>query len=187
MRLGIFGGSFNPPHVAHQLACAYVLAQPIFSTAPIEQVSAFYTAPFAVIAGLAGSLLVATVAGRDAAAAVAARPTLPTPRPQETNPAPTAKGSASVPAQAKPVKATARAQVPVPANGTETATPAAQPAADPKPAAKPDPKPEGRAEGRAAVATGTAVKPAGASSADMKTPAAGTATIGRQGKRGRRG
>jgi nicotinate-nucleotide adenylyltransferase len=26
MRIALYGGSFNPPHVAHQLSCAYVLA-----------------------------------------------------------------------------------------------------------------------------------------------------------------
>jgi len=169
------------------VACAYVLAQPIFSTAPIEQVSAFYTAPFAVIAGLAGSLLVATVAGRDTAAAtVTGRPTVPAPLPPDTKPAPTAKGSASVPAQGKPVKATARAQVPVPANGLDAAPPAARPPAQPAADPKADPKAGPKTEGRTAVATAATAKPAGSSSADMKTPAAGTATIGRQGKRGRR-
>jgi nicotinate-nucleotide adenylyltransferase len=26
MRIALYGGSFNPPHIAHQLSCAYVLA-----------------------------------------------------------------------------------------------------------------------------------------------------------------
>ena len=168
-RIGVtISGAIGPLLVA----CAYVLAQPIFSDEPIEQVSAFYTAPYAVIAGLAGSLLVATVAGRDAPAAATGRARVPVPRPG--TPAPTAKGSAPVPAQDKPVKATARAQVPVPANGSD----AAKPTADPKPDAKPEAKP--------AVAPETAAKPATSPAAEMKTPAAGSATIGRQGKRGRR-
>lgn len=33
MRIALYGGSFNPPHVAHQLSCAYVLA-----TARVDQV-----------------------------------------------------------------------------------------------------------------------------------------------------
>ncbi len=33
MRTAFFGGSFNPPHVAHQMACLYVLA-----TQPIDRV-----------------------------------------------------------------------------------------------------------------------------------------------------
>jgi hypothetical protein len=167
-RIGVtISGAVGPLLVA----CAYVLAQPIFSDEPIEQVSAFYTAPYAVIAGLAGSLLVATVAGREAPVAATGRARVPVPRPVAAKPAPTAKGTAAVPAQDKPVKATARAQVPMPANGSD----AAKPTTDPEPPAKP------------AVASGAGAKPATSPSADMKTPAAGTATIGRQGKRGRRG
>lgn len=33
MRIALYGGSFDPPHVAHQMACLYVL-----STYPIDQV-----------------------------------------------------------------------------------------------------------------------------------------------------
>ncbi|MEW5853381.1 MAG: nicotinate (nicotinamide) nucleotide adenylyltransferase [Myxococcota bacterium] len=38
MRVAIYGGSFNPPHVAHQLAVAYVLA-----TQPVDEVWAMPT------------------------------------------------------------------------------------------------------------------------------------------------
>jgi hypothetical protein len=171
-RIGVtISGAIGPLLVA----CAYVLAQPIFSEEPIEQVSAFYTAPYAVIAGLAGSLLVATVAGRETPPVATGRARVPVPRPDAAKPAPVAKGSAPVPAQDKPVRATARAQVPVQTNGSgeakpsTPATPASPPTSD-KPAATPE----------------TAVKPAALTSSDMRTPAAGTATIGRQSKRGRR-
>ncbi len=42
---------------------AYLLARPDQSGAPTEQVSAYYTAPYMVLAGLAGSVLVAAVGG----------------------------------------------------------------------------------------------------------------------------
>jgi len=45
------------------VAIAYVLAAPSQGQAPFEQMSAFHTAPYMVLAGLAGSVLVAVVGG----------------------------------------------------------------------------------------------------------------------------
>lgn len=45
------------------VAVAYALAAPAADRAPAEQVSAFHTAPFMIVAGLAGSVLVAAVGG----------------------------------------------------------------------------------------------------------------------------
>ena len=43
------------------VAVAYVLTAPSSDTAPVEQISAYLTAPYTVLAGLAGSILVAAV------------------------------------------------------------------------------------------------------------------------------
>jgi hypothetical protein len=57
-RLGVaISGAVGPLLVA----IAYVMAAPSPSEAPPEQMSAFYSAPYMVIAGLAGSVLVAAV------------------------------------------------------------------------------------------------------------------------------
>ncbi len=45
------------------VAVAYVLASPRAGEAPVEQMSAYHTSPYMVLAGLAGSLLVAVVGG----------------------------------------------------------------------------------------------------------------------------
>jgi hypothetical protein len=45
------------------VAVAYALAAPVPDRAPAEQVSAFHSAPLMVVAGLAGSVLVASVGG----------------------------------------------------------------------------------------------------------------------------
>jgi hypothetical protein len=59
-RLGVaISGAAGPLLVA----VAYILASPQAGTAPDEQVSAYATAPFMIVAGLAGSLLVAAVGG----------------------------------------------------------------------------------------------------------------------------
>ena len=72
-RVGVaVSGAFGPLLVA----VAYVLAAPVPGEAPVELMSAYHTAPFMVIAGLAGSLLVAAVGGvpaRGSAAASARR------------------------------------------------------------------------------------------------------------------
>jgi len=57
------------------VAIAYVLAAPSQGQAPFEQMSAFHTAPYMVLAGLAGSVLVAVVGG------VPARPSPHSPTP----------------------------------------------------------------------------------------------------------
>jgi nicotinate-nucleotide adenylyltransferase len=40
-RIALFGGSFNPPHVAHQLACTYVLATARPAVASVWMVPTF--------------------------------------------------------------------------------------------------------------------------------------------------
>jgi len=61
-RVGVaISGAIGPLLVAG----AYFLATPAFGTAPDEQVSAYLTAPYTVIAGLAGSILVAAVVALD--------------------------------------------------------------------------------------------------------------------------
>jgi hypothetical protein len=68
------------------LATASVLAAPRLGGAPAEQVSALLIAPYAVIAGLAGSVLAAVLtATRPAASAITPRPApepVPTPEPE---------------------------------------------------------------------------------------------------------
>jgi hypothetical protein len=59
-RVGVaISGAFGPLLVAS----AYFLVTPAFGPAPAEQVSAYLTAPYAVIAGLAGSVVSAAVVG----------------------------------------------------------------------------------------------------------------------------
>lgn len=61
-RVGVaISGAIGPLLVAG----AYFLAAPAFGSAPDEGVSAYLTAPYAVIAGLAGSILVAAVGALD--------------------------------------------------------------------------------------------------------------------------
>jgi hypothetical protein len=73
-RVGVVAsGAFGPLMVA----VAYVLASPRAGEAPVEMTSAFTVAPYLVIAGLAGSLLVAVVGGvpsRGSDAPTATRP-----------------------------------------------------------------------------------------------------------------
>jgi hypothetical protein len=59
-RVGVaLSGGFGPLIIA----VAYVLASPTSGEAPAELVSAYYIAPYMVLAGLAGSLLVAMMGG----------------------------------------------------------------------------------------------------------------------------
>jgi hypothetical protein len=114
-RVGVaISGAFGPLLVA----VAYVLAAPGPGKAPTELVSAALTAPYAVIAGLAGSVLVAVVGSVPSRKSV---PPVPAPRPRPapsypdlsypdlsypdlgTNPHGTgvASGTAAVPASAR--------------------------------------------------------------------------------------
>jgi hypothetical protein len=105
-RLGVaISGAVGPLLVA----IAYVMAAPSPGQAPAEQMSAFYTAPYMVIAGLAGSVLVAAVGSVPHRSARAAeRATAPvvataivTQPPRPALGALPSSGTASVPASAR--------------------------------------------------------------------------------------
>jgi hypothetical protein len=99
------------------VAVAYVLTDPASDTAPVEQMSAYLTAPYTVLAGLAGSVLVAIVgiiparrraptrskpAPASATATVAATPEAPAAREYPGGLATaTVSGKASVPASSR--------------------------------------------------------------------------------------
>jgi hypothetical protein len=60
---GRFGVAISGAMGPLLVGAAYALAAPGYDRAPVEQVSAFHTAPFMIVAGLAGSALVAAVGG----------------------------------------------------------------------------------------------------------------------------
>jgi hypothetical protein len=60
---GRFGVAISGPAGPLLVTAAYLLARPAHGSAPAEQVSAYYTAPYMILAGLAGSVLVAAVGG----------------------------------------------------------------------------------------------------------------------------
>jgi hypothetical protein len=113
-RVGVaISGAFGPLLVAG----AYFLVTPAFGPAPADQVSAYLTAPYAVIAGLAGSVLAAAVVGirrRRAAdepeepAVTASRGARPGGYPLVASPAPAARASTG----ARSAAATGKASVP---------------------------------------------------------------------------
>jgi hypothetical protein len=102
-RIGVaISGAVGPLLVA----VAYVMAAPAQGEAPTEQMSAFYTAPYMVIAGLAGSVLVAAVGsvphrGQPAAPRSPIVATVMTEPPRPALPGPSASGTAAVPASAR--------------------------------------------------------------------------------------
>jgi hypothetical protein len=57
-RIGVASSGAVGPLI---VAVAYVLTSPTSDNAPVEQISAYLTAPYTVLAGLAGSILVAAV------------------------------------------------------------------------------------------------------------------------------
>jgi hypothetical protein len=116
------------------LAAASVLAAPRLEGAPAEQVSALLIAPYAVIAGLAGSVLAAVLTAARSAAPSAPVEAVPVTQPV-TEPI--------YPPEPEPATATVPAprsrRRPRPATGRATVVEAA-----PQPAAKPDAKPEAK-------------------------------------------